>query len=104
MCSQKLSSIKIPTFDKEHYALRKKKMSLFMKASNPIYPKIIKNGLLFCLRRSQLLHPEQLLLAYYVAKEQSQWTEIERKIVGLDICLQLIINRIHRSNNVWQYR
>ena len=44
MSSQKLSSIKIPAFDKANYNLWKKKKLMFIKMSNPMYIKILKNG------------------------------------------------------------
>ncbi|KAL8149559.1 hypothetical protein AgCh_006529 [Apium graveolens] len=44
MNTQKISSIKIPTFDKANYTLWKKKMMLFIKMANPFYIQILKNG------------------------------------------------------------
>ena len=44
MSSQKVGSIKIPPFDKENYSLWKKKMTLFIKAANPLYMGIMENG------------------------------------------------------------
>ena len=44
MSSQKVGSIKIPPFDKENYCLWKKKMTLFIKAANPLYMGIMDNG------------------------------------------------------------
>ena len=44
MSSQKVGSIKIPPFDKENYGLWKKKMTLFIKAANPLYMGIMDNG------------------------------------------------------------
>ncbi|KAL8111634.1 hypothetical protein AgCh_019381 [Apium graveolens] len=44
MNTQKLSSIKIPTFDKSNYTLWKKKMMLFIRMTNPLYVQILKNG------------------------------------------------------------
>lgn len=41
MGSQKIGSIKVPQFDKENHNLWKKKMTLFIKASNPMYMSIL---------------------------------------------------------------
>ena len=40
--TQKISSIKIPTFDKTNYTLWKKKMLLFIRMANPLYIQILK--------------------------------------------------------------
>ena len=37
-------TVKVPKFDKENYNLWKIKMLLFIKAANPLYPDILKNG------------------------------------------------------------
>ena len=44
MSSQKNCNVKIPKFDKDNYNLWKMKMMLFMKATNPMFPDILKNG------------------------------------------------------------
>ena len=44
MSSQKVGSIKVPQFDRVNYNLWKKKMTLFIKASNPLYMGILENG------------------------------------------------------------
>ena len=44
MGSQKIGSIKVPQFDKDNYNLWKKKMTLFIKAANPLYMGILQNG------------------------------------------------------------
>ncbi|KAK1385648.1 hypothetical protein POM88_023383 [Heracleum sosnowskyi] len=41
---QKSNSIKIPAFDKENYSIWKRKILLFIKAANPLYPGILENG------------------------------------------------------------
>ena len=38
MTTQRVSSVKIPMFDKENYGLWKKKMTLFFQVVNPKYP------------------------------------------------------------------
>ena len=44
MSTQRVSSIKIPVFDRENYELWKKKMTLFLQVSNPKYMKVLKQG------------------------------------------------------------
>ena len=44
MSTQRVSSVKIPVFDKENYGLWKKKMMLFLQVANPKYLGVLKNG------------------------------------------------------------
>ena len=44
MTTQRVSSIKIPLFDKENYGLWKKKMTLFLQVANQKYMGVLKNG------------------------------------------------------------
>ena len=44
MSTQRVSSVKIPIFDKENYGLWKKKMMLFLPVANPKYLGVLKNG------------------------------------------------------------
>ena len=44
MTTQRLSSFKIPMFDKENYRLWKKKMTLFLQVANPKYLGVLNNG------------------------------------------------------------
>ena len=43
MSTQRVSSVKIPLFDKENYGLWKKKMMLFLQMVNPKYLGVLKN-------------------------------------------------------------
>ena len=45
MTIQRISSVKIPMFDKENYGSWKKKMTLFLHVANPKYLSVLKNGL-----------------------------------------------------------
>ena len=93
MGSQKIGSIKVPQFDKENYNLWKKKMSLFIKAANPLYMGLLSNGP-FVPSRVIAEHtdangarvPEQV-----IPKELSEYTPTDTELVVLDIPLQLII-------------
>jgi len=44
MNSQKVGSIKVPPFDRVNYNLWKKKMTLFIRATNPLFMGILENG------------------------------------------------------------
>ena len=44
MSTQRVSSVKIPVFDKENYGLWKKKMMHFLQVANPKYLGFLKNG------------------------------------------------------------
>lgn len=45
MSTQKMSSIKIPPFDKEHYGLSKRHMLLYLSAANKKYATILSKGI-----------------------------------------------------------
>ena len=92
MSAQKVSSIKIPTFDKEHYTLWKRKMTLFIKTANPLYLGILENGPFI----PQSYVPEttvdgETIPAYWVPKKVSEYSDTEKEKVSLDDCLQFII-------------
>ena len=42
MSPQRVSSVKIPVFDKENYGLWKKKMMRFLQVANPKYLGVLK--------------------------------------------------------------
>ena len=44
MSSHKLSSLKIPPFDRDNYILWKKKKLLFLDMANTTYGELLKNG------------------------------------------------------------
>lgn len=44
MSSQKVSSVKIPAYDRVNYELWKKKMMLFLQVANPKYLRVLKTG------------------------------------------------------------
>ena len=92
MSSQKLSSIKIPAFDKANYNLWKKKMLMFIKMANPMYIEILKNGPFV----PQTMVPattvgDEVVPPKFVQKDPSQYSESEKEKVSLDSGLQLIL-------------
>lgn len=88
MSSQKLSNIKIPSFDKANYTLRKKKMILFIRMANPMYVGILKNGH-FIPMVSFLAITEgfEVSPAQYVPKDPTNYTNLEKQKVALDSSL-----------------
>ena len=44
MTTERVSSVKIPMFDKDNYGLLKKKMTLFLQVENAKYLGVLKNG------------------------------------------------------------
>ena len=87
MSTQRVSSVKIPMFDRENYGLWKKKMMLFLQVANPKYlgvlnmvlePERIENGVVVAVARS---YP----------KDPALFTNVEREHAFLDINLQLIL-------------
>lgn len=88
MSSQKLSSIKTPTFDKANYNQWEKNLLLFIKTANLIYPEMLKNGPYM----SVVLVPEttsssEVVPATWVPKEPFMYTDIEKQKVYIDISL-----------------
>ena len=93
MSTQKASNIKVPQFDRIHYNLWKKKMPLFIDASNPLYIGILQNGPYVPMETI----PESTsaegvrVAARSVAKPPSRFTNADRELIRLDKTLQLII-------------
>ena len=86
------SSIKIPAFDKENYNIWKRKIKLFIKSSNQLYPGLLENGP-FIPQNEILLNTDddRIVPAHWVAKNPSEWTDTEKEKVSLDDHLQLIL-------------
>ena len=92
MSSQKTCNIKIPKFDKENYSLWKMKMMLFMKATNPMFPEILKNGPFVPVEEvPKTTAGTSIVPATVKAKDPSKWNDSEKEMVVLDSHLQLII-------------
>ena len=85
MSSQKVSSIKVPKFDKANYNLWKKKMTLFLRASNPEYMDVLAEGP----HIPEKEDPENP--RHKIPKPKSEWTAREKELVSLDVSLQLIL-------------
>ncbi|KAL8103457.1 hypothetical protein AgCh_027877 [Apium graveolens] len=92
MNTQKISSIKIPPFDKANCTLWKKKMLLFIRMANHLYIQILKNGPFTPMVRVEETTDEDMVIpAHYAPKDASEYTEPEREKVSLDSALQLIL-------------
>ena len=85
MSSQKVSSIKVPKFDKANYNLWKKKMTLFLRASNPEYMDVLAEGP----HIPEKEDPENP--RHKIPKPKSKRTAREKELVSLDVSLQLIL-------------
>lgn len=98
MSSQKLSSIKIFAFDKEHYFCEIRKYCCSLKLL--IHHEILNNGPFVPQKKIPAATSGRTIIpAHYVVKEQYQRIKIKRDKVGLDSYLQLIIIESH----VWQH-
>ncbi|KAL8103438.1 hypothetical protein AgCh_027859 [Apium graveolens] len=85
MNTQKISNIKIPTFDKANYTLWKKKMMLFIRMDNPLYIQILKNGPFTpMVRVEESINGDIVIPAYYAPKDPAEYSEPEKEKVSLD--------------------
>ena len=93
MNAQRVSSIKIPMFDRENYNLWKKKMTLFLQVSNLKYLIILKNGI----KTPMVVENERIENGIVVAparhypKDPKDFTPDEKEEAALEISLQLIL-------------
>ena len=92
MSTQRVSSVKIPMFDKENYGLWKKKMMLFLQVANPKCFGVLKNGR----KISMVLEPESIengvvVTARTYPKDPTLYTTDKREDASLDINVQLIL-------------
>lgn len=92
MSIQKICSIKISLFDKEHYNFWKMTMLLFVKIDNPIYAEILNNGSFIPHKEvPEIIVSIEIVLSHHLAKNPSKWIESEKEKVSLNGHLQLII-------------
>ncbi|KAK1366507.1 hypothetical protein POM88_042068 [Heracleum sosnowskyi] len=89
---QKSNSIKIPAFDKENYSIWKRKILLFIKAANPLYPGILENGPFIPRKEIEATTVNgEIIPAHWVPKDPSEISEPEKEKMVLDDHLQLIL-------------
>ena len=92
MSTQKISSIKIPPFSKEHFGLWKRHMLLFLRTTNRKYIGILTKGVTTP-TNIILAHEEDGVLIPHrtVPKEPSEYTDEENEQLNLYDSLQLIL-------------
>ncbi|KAK1397704.1 hypothetical protein POM88_007567 [Heracleum sosnowskyi] len=92
MTMQKSNSIKIPAFDKENYSIWKRKILLFIKAANPLYPGILENGPFIPRKEIEATTVNgEVIPTHWVPKDPSEFLEPEKEKMVLDDHLQLIL-------------
>ena len=93
MSTQRVSSVKIPVFDKENYGLWKKKMMLFLQVANPKYLGVLKNGpkIPMVIVAESIENNIVVSAARTYPKDPADYTADEKEDASLDINLQLIL-------------
>ncbi|KAK1351511.1 hypothetical protein POM88_054198 [Heracleum sosnowskyi] len=91
--TQKVGTVKIPMFSKEHYPMWKKKMLLFLKVANPKYIDVLKNGPKVPMIVEEEITVDNVVtkVASMYPKDPKEYTPDEKEDVTLDSCLQLIL-------------
>ena len=102
MSSQKVESIKIPPFDKENYSLWKKKMTLFIRAANPLYMGILENGLFVPqkLISESVTETGEKIPQKFMPKDPSDFSDTEKDKVAFGYKLSTYSCRIFGHCNV----
>ena len=93
MSTQRVSSIKIPPFDKDNYNPWKRKMTLFLRTANPEYQDILKNGITTLMDIIPAHIDEggvQIPLRRH-PKKPSKYIVDEKELASLETSLQLIL-------------
>ena len=92
MSTQRVSSVKIPVFDRNNYGLWKKKMTLFLQVANPKYMNVLRTGpivpMIIKLERTE---NGVTIPARSYPKDPKTFTGDEKEDASLDINLQLIL-------------
>ena len=93
MSTQRVSSVKIPLFEKENYGLWKKNMMLFLQVDNPKYLGVLKNGpkIPMVIVAESIENNIVVVAARTYHKEPVDYTLDEKEYVSLDINQQLIL-------------
>ena len=93
MTTQRVSSVKIPLFDKENYGLWKKKMTLFLQVANPKNRGVLKNGpkIPMVIVAKSIENNIVVVTARTYPKDLADYTPDEKEDASLDINLQLIL-------------
>ena len=93
MSTQRVSSVKIPLFDKENYGLWKKNMMLFFQVVNQKYLGVLKNGpkIPMVIVAESIENNIVVVAARTYPKDPTNYTTDEKEDASLDINLQLIL-------------
>ncbi|KAK1389763.1 hypothetical protein POM88_017941 [Heracleum sosnowskyi] len=91
--TQKVGTVKIPIFSKEHYPMWKKKMLMFLQVANVKYLGVLKNGpkLPMIVEEEQIENDVVTRAARMYPKDPKDYTTDEKEDASLDACLQLIL-------------
>ncbi|KAK1403703.1 hypothetical protein POM88_003308 [Heracleum sosnowskyi] len=93
MTTQKVGTVKIPMFSKEHYPMWKKKMLLFLQVANPKYLGILKKGptISMVVEEERIENNVVFQAARMYLKEPTDYAPDEKDDASLDDSLQLIL-------------
>ena len=93
MSTQKVSSIRIPAFDRENYELWKRKMTLFLQVSNPKYMKVLRQGpqIPMTFEEETIKNGVVTAPARRYPKDPKTYDANDKEDASLDINLQLIL-------------
>ena len=92
MSTQRVSSVKIPVFDRNNYGLWKKKMTLFLQVANPKYMNVLRTcPIVPMIIELECIENGVTLPARSYPKDPKTFTGDEKEDASLDINLQLIL-------------
>ena len=93
MSTQRISSVKIPVFDKENYGLWKKKMMLFLQVANPKYLGVLRNGpkIAMVIVAESIENNVVVIAARTYPKDPVDYTTNKKEVASFDINMQLIL-------------
>ena len=81
MSSQKIGSIKVPPFDRVNYNLWEKKMTLYIRASNPKYEEYLRMGPFVLMKIvPEISEGDVRVLLRFTLKELSEFSDSRKKI------------------------
>ncbi|KAK1361712.1 hypothetical protein POM88_046186 [Heracleum sosnowskyi] len=91
--TQKVGTVKIPMFSKEHYPMWKKKMLLFLQVANVKYLGVLNYGpkLPMIVEEEQIENDVVSRAARMYPNDPKDYTADEKEDASLDSCLQLIL-------------
>ena len=92
MSSKKNGSIKGPSFNRSNYNLWKKKMTLYIRVTNPKYEEYLRMGSYIPMKLvPETTEGDVRVPQRFTPKEPTEFSDSDKEIVTLDTNLQLII-------------